>query len=87
MARPTQLVILIKNIYTLSGRKRFLLPVTYFPSELVYPFTLLVTGIKTRENAVVEYLHHQIPVTQRMGPKGDGDMQAGVSITALLTSE
>jgi len=45
MARSTQLVILIKNIYTVWGRKRFLLPVTYFPTNLVYPFTLRVTGI------------------------------------------
>jgi len=42
MARSTRLVILIKNIYTL----RFLLPVAYFPTNLVYPFTLRVTGIK-----------------------------------------
>jgi len=27
------------------GRKRFLLPVTYFPTNLVYPFNLRVTGI------------------------------------------
>jgi len=47
MARSTRLVILIKNIYTLWGRKRFLLPVTYFPTNLVYPFTLRVTGIKS----------------------------------------
>jgi len=33
MARSTRLVILIKNMYTLWGRKRFLLPVTYFPSN------------------------------------------------------
>jgi len=46
MARSTWLVILIKNIYTLWGRKRFLLPVTYFPKNLVYPFTLRVTSIK-----------------------------------------
>jgi len=45
MARSTRLVILIKNTYTLWGRKRFLLPVTYFPTNLVYPFTLRVTGI------------------------------------------
>jgi len=45
MARSTRLVILIKNIYTLWGRKRFLLPVTYFPTNLVYPFTLRVTDI------------------------------------------
>jgi len=47
MARSTRLVILIKNIYTLWGRKRFLFPVTYFPTNLVYPFTLRVTGINT----------------------------------------
>jgi len=46
MARSTRLVILIKNIYTLWGRKRFLLPVTYFPTNLVYPIALQVTGIK-----------------------------------------
>jgi len=40
-----RLVILIKNIYTLWGRKRFLLPVKYFLTNLVYPFTLRVTGI------------------------------------------
>jgi len=45
MARSTRLVILIKNIYTLWCRKRFLLHVTYFPTNLVYPFTLRVTGI------------------------------------------
>jgi len=45
MARSTRLVILINNIYTLWGRKRFLLPVTYLPTNLVYPFTLRVTGI------------------------------------------
>jgi len=33
-------------IYTLWGRKRILLPVTYFPTNLVYPFTLRVTVIK-----------------------------------------
>jgi len=47
MARTTRLVILIKNIYTLWGRKCFLLPAKYFPTNLVYPFTLRVTGIKT----------------------------------------
>jgi len=30
MASSTRLVILIKNIYTIKGRKRFLPPVTYF---------------------------------------------------------
>jgi len=28
------------------------------------------------KNAIVEYLDYQIPVTQLMGPKGNGDMQA-----------
>jgi len=37
----------IKNIYTLWGRKRFLLPVTYFPTNLGVPFTLRVTVIMT----------------------------------------
>jgi len=45
MARSTRLVILIKNIYTLWCRKCFLLPVTYFLTIRVYPFTLRVTGI------------------------------------------
>jgi len=49
MARSTRLVILIMNIYTLWGRKRFLLPVTYFPTNLVYPFTLRVTGINIQQ--------------------------------------
>jgi len=75
MARSTRLVIVIKNIFTLWGRKRCLLPVTYFPTNLVYPFTLRVTGI-TRKNAIVEYLDYQIPVTQLKGPKENGDMQA-----------
>jgi len=50
MARSTRLVILIKNIYTLCGRKRYLLPVAYFPTNLVYPLTLQVTGIKRESN-------------------------------------
>jgi len=45
MARSTRLVILIKNIYILWGRIRFLQPVTYLPPNIVYPFTLRVTGI------------------------------------------
>jgi len=53
MARSTRLVILTKNIDTLWGRKRFLLPVTYFPTNLVYPFTLRVTGIKSTLNAAL----------------------------------
>jgi len=43
MGRSTRLVILIKNIYTLWGRKRFLLPVTYFPTNLV-SWSLLVSA-------------------------------------------
>jgi len=56
MARSARLGILIKNIYTLWGRKRFLLPVTYFPTNLVHPFTLQVPGI-TREYTVVDGLY------------------------------
>jgi len=41
-----------QNIYTLWGRKRFLLPVT--SDDLVYPFTLRVTSI-TRRNAVIPF--------------------------------
>jgi len=47
MARSTRLVVLIKNIYNLWGRKHFFLPVTYFPMNIVYPFILRVTGITT----------------------------------------
>jgi len=57
--------------------------VTYFSTNLVYSFTLRVTAIiiiyykkKTRKNAIVEYLDYQIPVTQLIRPKGNGDMQA-----------
>jgi len=32
--------------------------------------------LKTRKNAIVEYLDYQIPVTQLKGPKGYGDMEA-----------
>jgi len=49
MARSTRLDILIKNIYSLWGRKRFFLPVTYFPTNLVYPFTQRVTGITIKK--------------------------------------
>jgi len=45
MARSTRLVILIKNIYTLWGRQRFLLPLTSYPTNQVFPFTLRVTSI------------------------------------------
>jgi len=69
MARSTRLVIPIKNIYTLWGRERFLLPVTYFPTNLVYPFTLRVTGIK-RKNAIVEYLDYQTSNMKIVGVTG-----------------
>jgi len=56
MARSTRLVILIKNIYTF---------VTYFPTNLVYPFSLRVTGIKRcavpqlSEETLNFSLHHE----------------------------
>jgi len=37
---------------------------------------LLIRKVKTRKNALVEYLDYQIFVTQLKGSKGDGDMQA-----------
>jgi len=45
ISRSTRLLILIKNTYTLYGRKRIVLPVTYFSTNPVYPFTLRVRGI------------------------------------------
>jgi len=68
MARSTRLVILIKNIYTLWGRKRFLLPVTSFPTILVHPCTLRVTGIMIKTPCVVQELliyakkHVRVPI-------------------------
>jgi len=44
--------------YTLWGWKRFLLPVTYFPTNLVYPFTLGVTGINTQAHYLL--LHDRL---------------------------
>jgi len=52
MTRSTRLLILIKNICTVLGQKRFLLPVKYFITNLVYSFTLRVMGI-TREDLTV----------------------------------
>jgi len=37
-------------MYTLWGWKRFLLPFTYFPTNLVYPFKPRVTGINTKND-------------------------------------
>jgi len=34
--------------------------------------------VKTRKNAVVEYLDYQIPVTQLKGPTGNGDILLNV---------
>jgi len=36
-------------------RKRFLLPITYFPTNLVYPFALRVTGKKIRNNQSLNF--------------------------------
>jgi len=66
MARSTRLVILIKNVYTLWGRKRFLLPVTYFPANLVHPFTLRVTGIKTIGTKLM--LHEFLTIEDKIYP-------------------
>jgi len=40
----------------------------------IHNFKLI--DMKTRKNAIVEYLDYQIPLTQLKGPKGNGDMQA-----------
>jgi len=46
------------NIYTLWGRKRFLRPVTYFSTNLVYPFTLRVTRITVIQKITLwQYKH------------------------------
>jgi len=55
-------MILIKNIFILWGRKRFFLPFTYFPTNLVYPITLRVKGIKTRKKAFFKFLFPVIPM-------------------------
>jgi len=54
-----------------------------FPEKAVYLYKIYKQSKKnrrkskrTRKNAIVEYLDYQIPVTQLMGPKGNGDMQA-----------
>jgi len=46
LARSTRLLILLKNIYTLSGRKHLRLSVTYSSKYLLYPFTRRETSIK-----------------------------------------
>jgi len=52
MARSTRLVILIKNIYTLWGRKRFLPPVTYFPTGL--EFKIMISA----KSKFMDYTNH-----------------------------
>jgi len=52
MASSTRLVILMKNIYTLWSRKRFLLPVTYISPITIYSFSLRVRG---RQMACIEF--------------------------------
>jgi len=47
-----RLLILIKNKYTLLSSET-LLPVTYFSTNIVYPFTLRVTGINTTERITI----------------------------------
>jgi len=44
MARSTRLVMLIKNIYAI-----YRVGNAYFPTNLIFPFTLRVTGINTFE--------------------------------------
>jgi len=40
MTRATRLVILIKNVYTLKGRKRFLPHLTHCPTNLVHFYSM-----------------------------------------------
>jgi len=68
MARSTRLLILIRNIniYILYGQKRFLLPVTYFLTNLVLPFTLRVTGINFCDLLFKFNPNHRIIELQKM---------------------
>jgi len=61
MARSNCLVILIKNKYILRGRNRFLLPVTFFPTNLEYPFTLRVEGINMSPEKLYNYFKKSFP--------------------------
>jgi len=65
------------------GRKGFPLPVSYFPTNLVYPFTLEVTGIK-RANPIIEQLDYQESDTHLRMCKGDGDMLVGKQLLLRL---
>jgi len=44
MVISTLLLMLIKNIYTLWVRRCLLLPVTYIPSNTIYPFTYFLSN-------------------------------------------
>jgi len=56
---------LIKNIYTSYSRKRFLLPVAYFSTNLVYPFTQRVTGIKSTDKSIKEIGNGNARISER----------------------
>jgi len=61
-------------MYTTGGNCRSTLPPKTKP-----PFGVNIFKphyLKTRKNAIDEYLDYQIPVTQQMGPKGNEDIQA-----------
>jgi len=65
----------------LWSRERFLLPITYFPTNLAYPFTLRVTGITRKNDSTIRYRYSRLPRLSdtrysAIGPKGNGDMQA-----------
>jgi len=63
---------------TLLAQTRSYIVTNLLPSPFKHAKILVLTRLqsKTRKNAIVEYLDYQIPVTQLMGPKGNGDMQA-----------
>jgi len=79
MVRSIRLVILIKNIYTLWRSEMLSSTWFIFSDEFVYPLNstgngyrnndqikkdiVAIAAIKTRKNAIIEYLDYQIPVT------------------------
>jgi len=69
MARSTRLV--IKIIYTLWGRKRFLLPVTSDESSI--PFCSTSNGYT---NTNKEERYSRVRLSDTRYSKGNGDMQA-----------
>jgi len=73
MARQTRLVMLIKNIYTLWGRKRFLLPIKYFPipyySKVIGVAncsrrTLIVISVRFYELCSCQYINLSIALSK-----------------------